>query len=204
MALLALPLVNHFSVIDGWRLLHLMVLLPLVGGLICPLWRGFRPAALALLALLLASVVAALNDNPYQYLLAPLLINALLFGLFAQTLLPGRTPLINALQLQRHGTGLSPALRRYGRLLTAIWAAFFLLLLIEVLLLFWLAPPRLWSLFANGLNYLLAAGFFLGEFWLRPRLLPQVEHPGFFEYLRFLRRIDWRRMNGVSGLKAAG
>jgi uncharacterized membrane protein len=75
-----------------------------------------------------------------------------------------------------------------------MWTLFFALMIAEILLLPRFAPPQVWLVFAYGVNYLVVVVLFLGEFWLRRRCLPQVEHPSLGEYLRYLGHLPWRRL----------
>jgi uncharacterized membrane protein len=106
--------------------------------------------------------------------------------------LPGRKPLVSALASERHGI-LDTATARYTRRVTQMWTLFFALMVAELLLLQWFAAPETRLTFAYGINYLIIAVLFLGEFWLRRLCLPQIEHPNLRQYLRYLWRIPWRR-----------
>ena len=129
------------------------------------------------------------------YYLPALLINTLLLIGFGRTLLPGRRPLISALAARARGS-IDAATARYTRRLTAVWTLFFAAVIGELLLLAWLAPADPWPLYVNYLNYLLTLSLFVGEFWLRRYFLAHVEHPRFFDYLRFLAHTDWRGVVG--------
>jgi uncharacterized membrane protein len=62
----------------------------------------------------------------------------------------------------------------------------------ESILLALYAPPLVWSLFTNFLNYFFLLLFFLVEYFLRVRLFPEQEHPGFIPFLRSLTKVDPR------------
>lgn len=102
--------------------------------------------------------------------------------LFLRTLIPPHTALITAIGEASRGP-LEPALRRYTRRMTGFWGVFLLacglVSLGYVLHLPSLAPLAwlpAWQLPVSAL-------MFVGEFYLRKRLFPTHNHPGFKEYL---------------------
>jgi uncharacterized membrane protein len=106
-------------------------------------------------------------------------------------LLPGHKPLISQLAELARGQ-LEPRVAGYTRRVTQAWAGCFALLSLETLLLAFNAPVEGGILLANLLNMLLIIGFFLAEYGFRRYWLADVPHPGFRQYLRFLRHTDWR------------
>jgi uncharacterized membrane protein len=144
-------------------------------------------AAVALIALLLGYGEAALS-------LTPALIAGLIAWIFARTLARGRRPLIARMIAAMDGAQMlqEPAIDRYARRLTALWAAYQgALALLGVLLaahkwffpgrLSWLPDTRLF-----GILILPAAVtiLLLVEFALRPRLLPQAPQRSLPAFLR--------------------
>jgi uncharacterized membrane protein len=129
----------------------------------------------------------------------PALIAAFVGWLFARTLRRGRTPLIGRAIAAIDGPAplADPAVVRYARRLSACWAGYqCALALIGAALalhahgwLVWL-PPGAPSARAFGALWLpLAVGvLFLGEFALRPRLLPQAPRHGLLAFVRALVR----------------
>jgi uncharacterized membrane protein len=93
-------------------------------------------------------------------------IYAYLLWIFGRTLRRGTEPLITRLARQVRG-GLSPAMERYTRRLTAAWCVFFAGQLAASALLFALAPFVAWSLFINVLNLPLVALMFAGDYLYR-------------------------------------
>ena len=65
-----------------------------------------------------------------------------------------------------------------------------MLLTVELVLLAVLAPVELWSLFANGINYVFVAVLFLAEYGVRRIYLADVPHTGFLQYIKAIRRMD--------------
>lgn len=154
-------------------------------------WLGV--AALALLGHFLggAGVRGALDA-------LPALIAALVGWLFARTLARARTPLIARAIAAIDGPQWldDPAVATYARRLTAVWATWqFALAACAALLALhahgiladaaWLPSPRMfgWIILPSAV-----AALFLGEFLLRPRLLPQAPRRGFFDFLHALVR----------------
>lgn len=100
-----------------------------------------------------------------------LLALAWLAWFFGRTLRSGQEPLITRIA-RVSDPALPPALRRYTRRLTALWCGWFVL---AALLSLGFGAAGGWA------GLLVAAGsvlLFLGEHWLRPRLLPGHAFPG--------------------------
>jgi uncharacterized membrane protein len=135
--------------------------------------------------------IAFISGHPALSYLPPLLIYLTLLLVFGRTLLPGHKPLISQLAELARGQ-LEPRVAGYTRRVTQAWAGCFALLSLETLLLAFNAPVEGGILLANLLNMLLIIGFFLAEYGFRRYWLADVPHPGFRQYLRFLRHTDWR------------
>jgi hypothetical protein len=74
---------------------------------------------------------------------------------------------------------------------------FFAVLALESLLLALFAPLHLWSIFSNFFNYLFLLLFFIVEYRIRVYLFPEVEHPGFFGFVRDLLQLDRRHFRAI-------
>lgn len=145
---------------------------------------------------------------PSPYALLPLLVVpsafvALVAWTFGRTLRAGHVPLITRMVTALDGVPLhelAPDLVSYTRRLTATWAVvlgalaivdFALALLVVpggLLDEMGIAPPvavprQTWSWFANGLNYGLVGGLFVGEYFYRVRRFPG-RYTSFFDFLR--------------------
>jgi uncharacterized membrane protein len=96
---------------------------------------------------------------------------------FARSLAPGREPLCSRFARMVHGA-LEPAVAAYTRALTRVWALFSFGMAFVSTALYLAAPLRVWSLFANFITGPLIVLMFVGEYLLRRRLLPHVEHAG--------------------------
>ena len=130
-----------------------------------------RVGLLSVAAVLLALLAARLASPSALGLLATsgvahTAIHGGLLLAFAQSLLPGRVPLVTAVAL-RLRPALPPAERRYTRTVTAAWCGFFAAdLLLSAGLLAW-APHPVWSLFVNVLDLPLVVAMFAGEYAVR-------------------------------------
>jgi uncharacterized membrane protein len=154
---------------------------------------GWRSAAAGLACLTLAAVGgAALDDAVLR--IPPIAIPLGLALVFGQTLLSGRTPLVN--RIGEHVRGPLPTnVADYGRALTRLWTWMFFALALEALLLALFANAFWWSAFTNFINYAIIASVFIGEYAVRRRVLTGEEHSGFFDYVRDLLR-SGQRLNG--------
>jgi uncharacterized membrane protein len=203
------PLVTHLAVLTGSPRLTLASLALLVALALLPALARRRTlawvAALVAAAAVTLSLVAA-QGWPWLPLYAPpVLSDAFLAWLFGHTLARGHVPLIERMArlLRAPGEPLDPATLSYTRALTAAWAALFALLALANLLLALCATPngilallgrvpiltvpqRAWSWFANIAEYLIAVGFFVGEYAYRRRLFPQQPYAGLVDFLRRL------------------
>ena len=102
-------------------------------------------------------------------------INAMLLGVFAATLAPGRTPLVVAMgrRLDPHFT---PAIARYARAVTWVWCGFFAAQIVISGLLLVFAPRTVWSFFVNILDLPLVAAVFVIEDRVRRWRFPGHPH----------------------------
>ena len=142
-------------------------------------WKAGLAIAAALLAPLAWVPIEALLRIP------PVIIYLALGAWFGRTLLPGRQPLISGLASLERGE-LEPELARYTRRLTAIWSAFFFVMAVLSAALAVLADAETWSLFTNGVNYLLMALLFVGEYAYRRVRYSQYRHASFPRMMRML------------------
>lgn len=108
---------------------------------------------------------------------------SLLMLAFGRSLRPGRTPLCTVWATRQHGT-LSPAAVRYTRAVTLLWAVFFAAITVISIALYLLTPLRVWSAFANFGTFPLIVALFIGEYLVRGRALPDMQHAGILVGLR--------------------
>lgn len=106
---------------------------------------------------------------------------------FCRTLSSGATPMVSRFASVVHGD-LSPALMRYTRRATWAWTAYFGLIAGLSVLLFFAAPVRVWSAFANLLGIPLLILMFCAEYAVRCRVLPAADRAGPLEAIRAYRQ----------------
>jgi uncharacterized membrane protein len=185
-------LAHHSNSAPGERTLGLaLALAPLLLFAVALAWRA-RHRALGLAACVLATAAVWAGRDVLQqhvawlYLAQQAIINLLLAAAFGQTLGRDRIPLCTRWATLVHGP-LAPEVARYTRRVTLAWAMFFVALTVALCVLFWLAPLPVWSAFANFCTLPLVAAMFLGEYLVRQRALPQVNHEGILANLRVYR-----------------
>lgn len=177
--------------VPGYSVPGLAVLLACAIGL-----RGLdgRPGIAALLGVGLVAAVAVsdlVTTTPLALYLPPILVPATLAWLFGCSLLPGRTALIThfAVSVMGHDT---PEVARYTRGVTIYWTLVFLALALEALLLAVYGSWLQWSLFTNGINYLVVVVAFLAELLVRRLRFGRITP--IREFLSRLVRTDFRRL----------
>ncbi len=124
-------------------------------------------------------------------LLPPLFLDVVLFFLFSKGLLWGRTALLTALAMQARGHELDAKATRYTRYATAVWAALagmLALMIISGLLIEGWYPLAVATALTQGPCYL---ALLVSEFLVRRQYLNHMEHMGFLDFIRFLRRVDY-------------
>jgi uncharacterized membrane protein len=72
----------------------------------------------------------------------------------------------------------------YTRQVTIAWTLFFGAMALASTLLFFLAPLATWSVFANLLTLPLVALMFIGEYWVRRWVLPEMRHMRILDAVR--------------------
>jgi uncharacterized membrane protein len=169
--LLAYPLLTHAAVTTGLAYLAWMAWL-CIAALVVLSFPG--PWGLAGFALLAAAPLVAEPDALLK--LPPVIINLALAVWFGRTLAPGEEPMISWFARLVRGTELAPDLARYTRYSTVVWTAFFLIMAAAAAALAALAPPEIWSVFANGIDYLLVGVLFVGEYVFRRVRYGHHEH----------------------------
>jgi uncharacterized membrane protein len=184
----AYPLVAHLAVArSSARLTIAAVALLALSALLRSLTQGRLAAWLAVPLVIGACwwlVHSSLQILPLY--LPPVLVPAFLAGIFGQTLLPGRTPLIERLVHLLHGPDTVPehAVLVYARHLTLAWTILFVGLAATNLLLAIFAEPELWSLFANLIAYVIVLAFFGAEYAYRRRRFPQQPYRNMLEFVQ--------------------
>lgn len=181
----------HLGVLSGQFVPALVVLAFIAGMTVGRKARSRSPWLWLLLLSILTGLLLLWSSDIASslLLLPPITMNLLLALVFGGTLLPGATPLITQFSKVMKGY-LNERALIYTRQVTVAWVFFFALMAAESALLAFYATPFVWSLFTNFLNYIFVLLFLLLEYFLRTRLVTEVEHPGFIEFIRSLTKID--------------
>jgi uncharacterized membrane protein len=82
---------------------------------------------------------------------------------------------------------------RYTWWVTLAWTLYFGLASLLSVLLFWLAPIEIWSVYANLLTPLIIGAIFAIEFAIRLRVLPRNRHASIAQTIRAYREYSQRR-----------
>lgn len=160
-----------------------------LSGLLHPsikVWAVYTCASVGLILL------AIKQSDIYLTYIPPVIIPLSLLIIFGKTLLPGKEALITAIGEASRGP-LSLAMRRYTYGLTAAWCALFITMAALPTLFLLTDKQALWFWFTNVFNYLIVGFLFIGEFYLRKKIFPNHNHPGFLEYLKIIYLANIRR-----------
>jgi uncharacterized membrane protein len=115
----------------------------------------------------------------WMYFLQHLGVNLALGLLFGRSLAGGKQPLCTTFATFVHPV-MNSGLLTYTRQVTQAWALFFFAMASVSVLLFFLAPLEIWSVFANILTLPLVALMFVVENLVRRRTLPPEDQLGLF------------------------
>jgi len=152
------------------------------------LWRWTKPL-IALLAALTAGAVLwrywPVVERNYEWGdLAQQCGAYALVGIgFARSLFHCRVPMCEQLAAKMHGS-LSPGESVYMRRATLAWTLFYFALAASILILYFVAPLRVWSLFVNFATFALIVVAGLIDHAIRRRLLPRHRGGGILTVIR--------------------
>src|SRR3989475_9938089 len=116
--------------------------------------------------------------------LPPVIFNVALAVWFGRTLARGEEPMISWFARLVRGTELPPDIARYTRWSTVIWTAFFVSMAAASAALAVLATPHTWSVFTNGIDYILVGALFVGEYVFPRVRYAHHEPPPFSDVVR--------------------
>jgi uncharacterized membrane protein len=212
------PLLAHLAVMTGSARLTVAGVALLALLALWPVLARSRVAA-GLAALLAAIAVARVPAEGWMWLplyAPPVLGDAFLAWLFGRTLASGQVPLIERMVRLLHAPGerLDAEVFSYARTLTVAWAVLFASLgLADLLLALWATPngvlsslgfapivtvpQHLWSWFANIAEYVIVAGFLVGEYAYRRRRFPQQPFAGLIDFVCRLGAVLPRALDSV-------
>lgn len=189
-AAIAYAVVAHATnVSPGERPLGVILALgPLLGLAVALTWRtAYRIPCLCFCLLICGAVVRYwplfTAYSAWIYLIQQCATYIFLGLMFGASLLQGRTPLCTRFASLVHGP-LAPAVVSYTRSVTWVWAVFFVVLTLILIVLFVVAPLSVWSLFANFCTLPLIVAVFVVEYLVRRRVLPDMRHAGILEGVR--------------------
>ena len=202
-AVVAYPFALHFFVVKNpsGPFGVALALLPIFSYVFWLMTKTNHPArTIAMLAIgaLLLSVAwsAKLIDYSAAYYFEHILFNSLLLVLFGSSLLPGREPLISNLARRVHGS-LPNEIAAYTVTVTWVWAIYFAATIIISASLYYFAPLKVWSFFANVLGIPLAILLFVGEYIYRVKTIPNFPHVSIFKGMQAMaQHTDKKSQNG--------
>jgi uncharacterized membrane protein len=194
LAIIAYAVLAHFSnaVPGNESLGAILAIAPLWLAAVILAWRSTR-RWLGLVACGLAVLLAyaAWDDLRSHFAWLYLIQQAGAYGLlgisFGRSLGPHRVPLCTRFATLVHGQ-LSAAAARYTRSVTAAWTVFFAAMSSALLIVYVAAPLAMWSVFANFCTTPLVALMFIGEYLVRHRVLPDMQHASVLDTVRAVSR----------------
>ncbi len=188
------PFVVHLSVVYKVPFI-IACLLPLFYIVLARPLRGNRKQIIIKSSLLVLLILIGLLswhylDHSIIYL-PPILMMLTILYPFIRSIMPGNTALITRFyQLSKNEN--DPSVTRYTDKLTWIWIIFIILLLVNTIILTFLAPLETWSLFTNFINYLLLLSILVVEWIFRIFWFKKWESP--VEFARQLLTLDQREL----------
>ncbi len=191
--LIAYPMLVQLSVVYHEPRLEWLALLVLCAIPQVPALCARRPGNWLLL-LFIGTVLYGLvriGGGMYALFLPPVLATASVLAVFAASLRAGQVPLVTRLARAMSGP-LGPKVLHYTLRVTQMWVLVLIALTAAEAGLALFAPLSVWSLFSNGVNYVLVGLVFLLEYLYRRHRFPEDDHPGFLDYLRMVARTKYR------------
>ena len=190
------PLLAHYTNISAHNLGAPVSIAPVLAIASALAWNSSR--RFVMLGALMVLCVALINQWSVLeqhfglvYWLQDVGLQLILMMTFGRTLFAGRQPLCT-----RFAEALHPPLTRqhenYARKVTVAWTLFFAAMALISTLLFFLAPLRIWSIFANFLTLPLIALMFIAEYRVRRWALPDVRNTHILDAVRAYRNLSAR------------
>ncbi len=146
----------------------------LIGGVL--LWRWSRPVVAAPLLAIVGIVLFhcwPLLTRYYEWsdVIQQCAAYAVVSLSFARSLFGGRVPICTQMSDKLHGP-LTPVEIAYTRKATVAWTVFYALLAAVILILFFTASLRIWSVFVNFVSFGIIGLMFIADHAVRRRVLP--------------------------------
>lgn len=147
------------------------------------------------LALILTHLGFLRANAPWVYFVQHAGMHALLGLMFGRTLGGAHADALcsKVSQVVFGKEQLDEAYYRYTWRVTIAWTAYFGLTTLLSVLLFWLAPLEIWSIYANLLTPFIIGAIFVIEFAIRMRVLPRNRHASIAQTIRAYREYSQRR-----------
>jgi len=194
LAIIAYAVLAHFSnaVPGNENLGAILAIAPLWIAALILAWRSSH-RWLGLLACGVAVLLAygAWGNLRSHFAWLYLLQQAGAYGLlgisFGRSLGQGRVPLCTRFATLVHGPVSAPV-ARYTRSVTIAWTVFFAAMSSALLIIYLAAPLAVWSVFANFCAAPLVALMFIGEYLVRHRVLPEMQHASILDTVRAVSR----------------
>jgi uncharacterized membrane protein len=194
LAVIAYSVLAHLSnAVPGKESLGAMLAIaPLWIAAVILAWHS-RQRRLGLVACGLAAALAYArwddlrNHFAWLYLIQQAGVYGLLGISFGRSLGQRRVPLCTRFATLVHGS-LSAAVVRYTRGVTIAWTVFFAAMSGALLVIYVTAPLAVWSVFANFCAAPLVALMFIGEYLVRHRVLPDMQHASILDTVRAVSR----------------
>lgn len=153
-------------------------------------WRSSQRIHMLVLAVILAGSALWLawpllkQHYGWIYWLEHESLQLILFTTFARTLIANRQPLCTQFAEILQGGPLTPAHARYAYQVTVAWTAFFAIMMMTSMWLFFMCPIAIWSIFSNFVFLPLVMLMFIMEFVIRKWALPDIQHTDIMAALR--------------------
>lgn len=190
-ATVSYPFVIHYLVLNEYYLQASFYILTLVFLLVVQnIIQGHKWLAVILMILTISFGITLWFDSQMVIFLPPVLIPIALAYLFGKTLIGNNTPFITILAQKIRNTDLDEREIKYTRNVTWIWFMFFIVNVIEDILLAYFADVATWSYVTNFVNYIFIAALFIIEYSVRRIVFRDLEHPGFISFIKKLIRVQ--------------
>lgn len=192
-AIVSYPFVIHYLVLNEYYQQASFYILTIVFLLVVKnIIQGHKWLAAVLMVLTLSFGITLWLDSKMVVFLPPILIPIALAYLFGKTLIGNNTAFITVLAQKIRNTDIGEREIKYTRNVTKIWFLFFIVCIIEDILLAYFADVATWSFFTNFVNYILIAALFIIEYSVRRIVLSDLDHPSFVSFIKKLIRAQHR------------
>lgn len=192
-AIVSYPFVIHYLVLNEYYQQASFYILTVVFLLVVQnIIQGHKWLAFILIVLTLSFAITLWLDSKMVVFLPPILIPIALAYIFGKTLIGNNTAFITVLAQKIRNTDIGEREIKYTRNVTKIWFLFFIICIIEAILLAYFADVATWSFFTNFVNYILIAALFIIEYSVRRIVLNDLDHPSFVSFIKKLIRAQHR------------